>query len=101
MTSRPTTFEPTSKSRQSHPPRSAARSRRLVWEDDLRIPAAAFGLHWLLVTLFAALGTRYAYHLPVVKAVGWQLPERRGWQHLLVQPLRNWDGFWYSLIAEH
>src|SRR5690606_22482822 len=23
-----------------------------------------------------------------------------GWQHWLVQPFRNWDGTWYSLVAE-
>lgn len=73
--------------------------RRGIRLGEWQLIATAFGLHWLVVTLFAALGTTYARQQPVVQAVGWQLPELQGWQHLLVQPLRNWDGFWYALIA--
>jgi Gpi18-like mannosyltransferase len=58
-----------------------------------------FAVHWAFVTLFAALGTRHAYAMPVVKAVGFSLPELNGWRAYVIQPLRNWDGFWYSLIA--
>ena len=39
--------------------------------------------------------------MPVVAAVGYRLPQLDGWREYLIQPLRNWDGFWYSLIAEY
>lgn len=55
--------------------------------------------HWLFVTAFAALATRYAYTMPAVPAVGYRLPELDGWRRYVIQPLRNWDGFWYSMIA--
>jgi hypothetical protein len=58
-----------------------------------------FALHWIVVTAAAAIATQFAARLDTVPAVGWYLPERSGWQELVIQPLRNWDGFWYSLIA--
>jgi hypothetical protein len=77
-----------------------ARLRALVRERDLRLPALVFALHWCLITLVGALATRYAVTLPEVRTAGYRLPPLRGWEHLLIQPFRNWDGFWYGLIAE-
>lgn len=77
-----------------------ARARQIARDQALAFPALVFGLHWAFVTIIAALAMRFARSQPVVKAVGYQLPELDGWQHLTVQPMRNWDGFWYSLIAE-
>lgn len=74
-------------------------ARRFIHEQDLERPALVFALHWLVVTAAAALATRYAHRLDTVPAVGWYLPEHSGWRELVIQPLRNWDGFWYSLIA--
>jgi hypothetical protein len=65
----------------------------------LALPAIVFTLHWLVVSAAAAIATQYARSQDTVPAVGWFLPERSGLQELIVQPLRNWDGFWYSLIA--
>jgi hypothetical protein len=73
--------------------------RRVAREQELELPALVFGLHWLLVTVVAGIATRYAVRMETVKAVGWSLPDLDGWRELVVQPLRNWDGFWYALIA--
>jgi len=74
--------------------------RRAVHEYQLIFVTGVFAAHWLLVTVVAALATRYAATNPPVKALGWALPRLDGISGLVVQPMRNWDGFWYSLIAE-
>lgn len=74
--------------------------RRVVNEYQLVYVGAIFAAHWLLITTVAALATRYAHANPPVKALGWQLPRLDSISGLIVQPMRNWDGFWYSLIAE-
>jgi len=73
--------------------------RRIAHEQELELPALVFALHWIVVTAAAAIATRYANRLDTVPAVGWYLADLDGWRELLVQPMRNWDGFWYSLIA--
>jgi hypothetical protein len=77
------------------------RARARAWARDYQLGyiAAVFALHWLVVASVASLATRYAYAMPPVPAVGFRLPELDGWRAYLIQPLRNWDGFWYSLIA--
>jgi hypothetical protein len=75
--------------------------RRVAVEYDLARAGLVFTLHWLFVTLMAALATRYAAAMPTVDAVGYRLPQLHGWRELVIQPLRNWDGAWYSLIAEY
>jgi hypothetical protein len=82
-------------------PSSRAELRRVVREYDLALPGLVFTLHWLFVTVVAALATRYATSMPTVAAVGYRLPQLHGWRELVIQPLRNWDGAWYSLIAEY
>jgi hypothetical protein len=93
-----------SASRQRARSRSQGRSplhavRRFAREQELALPALVFALHWIVVTAAAAIGTQFAHRIDTVPAVGWYLPDRSGWQELIIQPLRNWDGFWYSLIA--
>lgn len=82
------------------PSRIPVAVRRLAQEYQLVFVVSVFAAHWLLVTVVAALATRYAYANPPVKALGWQLPQLDGLSELVVQPMRNWDGFWYGLIAE-
>ncbi len=67
----------------------------------LRLPVLVFVLHWLFVTVVGALATQYAQRLPTIEALGYRLPELDGWQRLVLQPWRNWDGFWYGLIADY
>jgi hypothetical protein len=84
---------------RSSPLRPLHALRRIVREQELELPALVFTLHWIVITAAAAIATRYARSVDVVAAVGWRLPELSGWRELVVQPLRNWDGFWYALIA--
>lgn len=86
---------------------TAERARRLLadvfaWLKacDLRLPLIVCSVHWLCVAGFAAIGVLHAAALPEVPTAGYRLPPLHGWQHYLVQPLRNWDGYWYGLIAE-
>lgn len=74
--------------------------RRIAREYHLAFVGAVFAVHWLLVTVVAALASHVAYANPPVKALGWMLPRLDGLSGLVVQPMRNWDGVWYSLIAE-
>ena len=94
MSLRPTAIEIESKERVPSVIRRAARDYQLAYVGGV------FAAHWLLVTIVAALATRFAYANPPVKALGWALPRLDGVSGLVVQPMRNWDGFWYSLIAE-
>lgn len=73
--------------------------RRLARDYHLSFVSAVFFGHWLLVTLAAALATQFATANPTVKALGWSLPQLNGLGRYTVQPMRNWDGFWYSFIA--
>lgn len=75
--------------------------RHVVREYDLALPGVVFALHWLFITLIAGLATRYATAMPTVEAIGFRLGQQHGWRELVVQPLRNWDGFWYALIADY
>lgn len=36
----------------------------------------------------------------MASAYGNVRPPLEGWQHWIVEPFRNWDGTWYSLVAE-
>ena len=97
MTSRPATAG-ASRSRSSN--RTPAHAlRTIVREHELALPALVFVLHWFVVAGSAALATRFARRMDTVPAVGWYLPDLNGVGELFIQPLRNWDGFWYSLIA--
>jgi hypothetical protein len=99
VTTQPATNDAPQATRRA--PQEALRSRALAFarEYQLGFVATVFALHWLFVTLVAALATRYAYAMPTVPAVGFRLPELEGWRMYVIQPLRNWDGFWFSLIA--
>lgn len=78
----------------------AAAARAWLRARELRLPAVVFAAHWLIVAAVAALASRYALALPEVTTAGYRLPPLDGWERSIVQPLRNWDGFWYGLIAE-
>lgn len=69
--------------------------------DTLRFPLAVAAVHWVIVQLAASL----AYHVGTPNATV-SPPYRTmpspltGLAHVLVEPLRQWDGLWYKLIAE-
>ena len=64
-----------------------------------RVPLVAFGLHLLLVFAVTAVAVSSFFTLPAVPAIGFNLAPMTGLAHYTVEPLRNWDGYWYSLIA--
>jgi len=84
--------------------RTATRARRRGWavllESDLRVPLAASVVHLILVLTFVGIASTRADKLSPVPAVGYYLQPMTGLAHTFLEPLRNWDGFWYTLIAE-
>ena len=97
MTSRPATAHASHRRISDRTPVHAL--RRFVRAHELRLPALVFVLHWIVVSGAAALAMHFARRMDASAAVGWQLPELSGWGELVIQPMRNWDGVWYSLIA--
>jgi hypothetical protein len=75
------------------------RSRTLI--DTYRIPLAAFCAHVALV--FAAVVvavTAFSSETPV-RAVGYTPEPMSGLSRYLIEPLANWDGQWYTLLAHY
>lgn len=66
-----------------------------------RVPLTVFGVHTVLVFTVAALAITHFYSLPEVPAIQYRLGSMSGLEHYLIQPLRNWDGYWYSLVANY
>ena len=79
--------------------RGAARSN--VGAEALTFPLAVFAVHWLVVQVAASLAYRYGTPNPTVSPPYQVMPPPlTGLAHTLVEPLRQWDGLWYKLIAE-
>jgi hypothetical protein len=66
-----------------------------------QIPLIVFSLHVILVFAVAAFAISNFYALNEVPAIQYRLGPMTGISHYLVQPLRNWDGYWYSLLANY
>jgi hypothetical protein len=66
-----------------------------------RTPLIAFAVHLVLVFSVTAIAMHEFYALTEVPAIQYALPPMTGIAHYTIQPLRNWDGFWYSLIASY
>jgi len=66
-----------------------------------QIPLIVFSLHVVLVFAVAAFAISNFYALNEVPAIQYRLGPMTGISHYLVQPLRNWDGYWYSLLANY
>lgn len=94
------------------------RSRQQSLRETLQFPLLVWLAHFLLVQLAASI----SYHFGAIRTVkyvepAWQdfepawgpdssaygmiRPPLDGWQHWIVEPFRNWDGTWYSLVAEN
>ncbi len=71
----------------------------VVWAN--RVPLIVFGVHTIFVFVFAAYAISHFYSLREVPAIQYRLGGMTGLEHYLVQPLRNWDGYWYSLLANY
>ncbi len=66
-----------------------------------RVPLIVFGVHTVVVFAFAAYAISHFYSLREVPAIQYRLGAMSGIDHYLIQPLRNWDGYWYSLLANY
>lgn len=66
-----------------------------------RIPLIIFSIHTVLVFTVGAFAISHFYALNEVPAIQYRLGPMSGIDHYLVQPLRNWDGYWYSLLANY
>jgi Gpi18-like mannosyltransferase len=66
-----------------------------------RIPLIIFSIHTVLVFAVGAFAISHFYALNEVPAIQYRLGPMSGVDHYLVQPLRNWDGYWYSLLANY
>ena len=87
---------------EEHPHAHGEQRRRrggaAPWE--VGFPLAVFAAHWLLIQVAATLADRFGEANAPSPPYG-QLPAPMGglagW---VVEPLRQWDGLWYALIAE-
>ena len=72
-----------------------------VATDALSFPLTVAAVHWLIVQVAATLAYRAGTPNAIVSPP-YQImpPPLNGLAHLLVEPLRQWDGLWYKLIAE-
>lgn len=77
-----------------------ARLRSWLLADEVRVPLAVFALSRLYVFFLGAIAMYVGRALPPVPALGYTMPPLYGWAHYLLQPWRNWDGHWYTLIAK-
>ena len=62
-------------------------------------PFRVWVIHWLLVQLPATLAVRFGVPNSPSPPYGDMPPPLAGLAHWIVEPLRNWDGLWYRLIA--
>jgi len=69
--------------------------------EAVTFPLVVFGLHWLVVQLAATLAWLYGTpNRTVTFPYNTPPPPLGGLAGPLIEPLRQWDGFWYKLIAE-
>jgi hypothetical protein len=65
------------------------------WASPLRV----WVIHWLLVQIPATYAIRFGTPNTPSPPYGEMPPPLTGLAHWIVEPLRNWDGLWYRLIA--
>jgi hypothetical protein len=66
-----------------------------MWAFPLRV----WVIHWLLVQVAATYAIRFGVPNDPSPPYGEMPPPLTGLAHWIVEPLRNWDGLWYRLIA--
>jgi Gpi18-like mannosyltransferase len=72
----------------------------LLARDAVRVPLTIFLLSRAYIFLLGAIAMQIGKALPPVAALGYYMPEMPGLAHYFLQPWRNWDGHWFSLIAQ-
>lgn len=86
----------------------ARRGRRKPPPDLWTFPLLVFAVHWIVSQIPATLAFVFGTTRPPLDpgatsgeswAYGIELGPMTGLAHLLVEPMRQWDGTWYRLIA--
>src|SRR5687767_14503037 len=77
----------------------AGRTRRADGAEAWAFPFRVWVIHWLLVQFAATLAFRFGTPNAPSPPYGEMPPPLTGLAHWIVEPLRNWDGLWYRLIA--
>jgi hypothetical protein len=77
----------------------AARPRRGESADAWGFPLRVWVVHWLIVQLAATYALRFGVPNDPSPPYGELPPSLGGLAYWIVEPLRNWDGLWYRLIA--
>lgn len=75
--------------------RRPAATDRELWLFPLRV----WVIHWLLVQIPATFALRFGVPNAPSPPYGVLPPPLTGLAYWLVEPLRNWDGLWYRLVA--
>src|SRR5262245_61214602 len=82
-------------------PRGGFRAwRETIAAEGFTFPILVGLLHLLVVQLAASLAYRFGTVRADSAPLGTDPVPMDGWQHTLVEPLRQWDGLWYKLIAD-
>jgi hypothetical protein len=84
------------------PPRASgpsSRARRPDQTEAWAFPLRVWIIHWLLVQIPATYAIRFGVPNSPSPPYGELPPPLTGIAHWIVEPLRNWDGLWYRLIA--
>jgi hypothetical protein len=74
-------------------------TRRGDGAEPWAFPFRVWVIHWLLVQFAATIAFRYGVPNAPSPPYGEMPPPLTGLAHWIVEPLRNWDGLWYRLIA--
>jgi hypothetical protein len=67
--------------------------------DAIGYPLLVFAVHWLIVQAAASISYRIGIQHSHSAPYGQLPPPLEGLANLIVEPLRHWDGLWYTLIA--
>jgi hypothetical protein len=82
--------------------RASGQPKRTRRGDDAEawaFPVRVWIIHWLLVQVAATYAIRFGVPNSPSPPYGEMPPPLTGLAHWIVEPLRNWDGLWYRLIA--
>ena len=81
--------------------RPAARHSRAprAPREAIGYPLLVFAVHWVIIQVAASVAYRVGVQNAHSAPYGQLPPPLTGLARLIVEPLRHWDGLWYTLIA--